>query len=161
MVLHERRSVLGVHWKYWCWSWNSKTLATWCKELTHLKRSWCWERLRPGGEGHNGGWNGWMASLTQWTWVWVNSGSWWWTGRAWRAVVHGVAKSCTWLSDWTELNWWLVLWYSRVLESVLLVQRLRVWSLVRNEDSTSEIKTNTPKWEAKDEPQKMVVTKSG
>ena len=46
----------------------------------HLKRSWCWERLKVGGEGGNRGWDGWMASLTQWTWVWVSSGSWWWTG---------------------------------------------------------------------------------
>ena len=74
-------SVLGVHWKDLCWSWNSNTLATWCKELTHLKRPWCWERLRAGGEGDNRGWDDWMASLTQWTWFWVNSGSWWWTGR--------------------------------------------------------------------------------
>ena len=71
----------GVHWKDWCWSWNSKTLATWCKELIHWKRSWCWERLRAGGEGDDRGWDGCMASLTQWTWVWVDSGSWWWTGR--------------------------------------------------------------------------------
>ena len=63
------------------WSWNSNTLATWCKELTHLKRPWCWERLRAGGEGDNKGWDGWMASPTQWTWVWVDSGSWWWTGK--------------------------------------------------------------------------------
>ena len=42
---------------------------------------WCWERLRTGGEGDNRGWDGWMASQTRWTWVWVNSGSWWWTGR--------------------------------------------------------------------------------
>ena len=47
----ERRSVLGVHWKDWCWSWNSNTLATWCEELNYLKRPWCWERLRAGGEG--------------------------------------------------------------------------------------------------------------
>ena len=46
----------------------------------HLKRSWCWERLKVGGEGGNRGWDGWMASLTQWTWVWISSGSWWWTG---------------------------------------------------------------------------------
>ena len=46
-----RRSVLNVHWKDWCWSWNSNTLATWCEEVTHLKRPWCWERLRAGGEG--------------------------------------------------------------------------------------------------------------
>ena len=51
------------------------TLATWCKELTHRKRPWCWERLRAGGEGDSRGWDGWMASLTQWTWVWVNSRS--------------------------------------------------------------------------------------
>ena len=73
-----RRSVLSVHWKDWCWSWNSNTLATWCEELTHLKRSWCQqERLKAGGEGDDRGWDGWMASLTQWTWVWVDSGSWW------------------------------------------------------------------------------------
>ena len=56
-------------------------LATWCEELTHLKRPWCWERLRAGGEGDNRGWDGWMASQTQWRWIWVNSGSWWLTGR--------------------------------------------------------------------------------
>ena len=71
----QRKSVLGVHWKDWCWSWTSNILATWCKELTHLKRPWCWERLRAGGEGDDKGWDGWMASLTQWTRVWVDSGS--------------------------------------------------------------------------------------
>ena len=60
---------------------KSNTLATWCKELTHLKRPWCWERLRAGGEGDDRGWVDWMASPTQWTWAWVDSGSWWWTGR--------------------------------------------------------------------------------
>ena len=72
------------------------------QELIHWKRPWYWERLKAGGEGDNRGWDGWMASPTQWTWVWASSGSWWWT--AWRAAVHGVAKSWTWLSDWTELN---------------------------------------------------------
>ena len=56
-------------------------MATRCKVQTHLKRPWCWERLKAKGEGDNRGWDGWMASPTQWTWVWVNSGSWWWTGR--------------------------------------------------------------------------------
>ena len=64
-----------------CWSWNSNILATWCEELTHWKRPWCWERLKAGGEGDNRGWDGWMASLTQWTWVWVSSRSWWLTGK--------------------------------------------------------------------------------
>ena len=56
---------------------SSKTLATWCQELTHGKRPWCWERLRAGGEGDDRGWDGWMASLIQWTWVWTNSRRWW------------------------------------------------------------------------------------
>ena len=76
----ERKSVLNIHWKDWCWSWNFNTLATGYKELTHLKRLRCWERLKAGGEGEDRGWDGWMASPTQWTWVWVNSGSWWWQG---------------------------------------------------------------------------------
>ena len=59
----------------------SKTLATWCKELTHWKRLWCWGRLKAGGKGDDGGWDGWMVSLTQWTWVWANSGKWWRTGK--------------------------------------------------------------------------------
>ena len=58
-------------------NWNSHTLATWCEELPYLKRPGCWERLRAGGEGDDRGLNGWMASLAQWTWVWVSSGSWW------------------------------------------------------------------------------------
>ena len=75
-----KKSILNIHWKDWCWSWNSNTLATWCKELTYLKRPWCSERLKAGGEGDDRIWDGWMASWTQWTWVWVNSGSSWWTG---------------------------------------------------------------------------------
>ena len=56
-------------------------LATSCEELTHWKRLWCWEGLGTGGEGDNRGWDGWMASPTRWTWVWVISGSWWWIGK--------------------------------------------------------------------------------
>ena len=73
-----RRSALRFLWKKWCWSWNSSTLATSCDVLTHWKRLWCWDGLGAGGEGADRGWDGWMASLTQWTWVSVNSGSWWW-----------------------------------------------------------------------------------
>ena len=85
-----------------CWSWNSNTLATSCEELTHWKRPWCWEGLGAGGEGDDRGWDGWMASPTRWTWVWVNSGSWWWTGRPGVLRFMGL-QSQAWLSDWTEL----------------------------------------------------------
>ena len=74
-ILKEISQFQSVHWKFWCWSWNFNTLATWCKELTHLKRPWCWERLMVGGEGDNRGWDGWITSLTHWTWAWVNSES--------------------------------------------------------------------------------------
>ena len=93
----------GVYWRDWCWSWNSNTLAAWCKELTHLKRPWCWERLRAEGEGDDRGWYGWMASPTQWTWVWVNSGSWWWTGKPGMLQFMGSQRVG---HNWaTELNW--------------------------------------------------------
>ena len=100
--LSKMKSVLNIHWKDWYW--NSNTLATWCQELSHWKRPWYWERLKAGGEGDNRGWDGWLASPTQWTWVWVNSGSWWWTGRP--SVLQSMgSQSGTWLSNWTELNW--------------------------------------------------------
>ena len=51
------------------------------RTFTHWKRLWCWERLKAGGEGDDRGWGGWMASPTQWIWVCVNSGSWWWTRK--------------------------------------------------------------------------------
>ena len=89
-----------MHWEDWCWSWNSNTLATWCEEMTR-KRPWCWARLRAGGEGDNRGWDGRMASLTQWTWVRVNFGRWWQTGRP------GMLRSTGYKElDMTErLNW--------------------------------------------------------
>ena len=74
-----------------------------CLELTHWKRLWCWEGSGAGGEGDDRGWDGWMASLTRWTWVSVNSGTWCWTGRP-GAAIHGVAKSRTQLSDRTKLK---------------------------------------------------------
>ena len=81
----------------------SSTLATSCKELTHWKRLWCWEGLGTGGEGDDRGWDGCMASLTQWTRVWVNSGSWWWTGRP--GVLRFMGSQRVGHNWATKLNW--------------------------------------------------------
>ena len=90
---------LNTCWKDCCWSWSSSRLATWCKELTHWKRPWCWERLRAGGEGGDRGWDGWITnamdrSLGSLREVVRNR-------EARRAPVHGVLESQTRLSDWT------------------------------------------------------------
>jgi len=78
-------------------------LATWCKELTHWRKPWYWERLKAGGEGDNRGWDGWMVPLTRWTWVWASTGSWWWTGRPGVLQSMGLQRV---RHDWaTELNW--------------------------------------------------------
>ena len=74
-------------------------------KLTYWKRLWCWEGLGAGGKGDDRGWDGWMASSTQWTWVWVNSGSWWWTGRPGCCNSWGRKESdMTERLNWTELN---------------------------------------------------------
>ena len=97
-----KKSVLNIHWKDWCWSWSLKTLATWCKELTHWKRPSCWERLKA-GEGEDRGWEGWMASPTQWTWVWADSRKWWRTGKP--GVLQSMGSQRVG-HDWvTDLNW--------------------------------------------------------
>ena len=88
-----------------CGEWATTILKLKLQYLGHLmrradslKRPWCWERSKAGGEGDNRGWDSWMASPTQWTWVWVNSRSWWWTGRP------GMSSQ-TRQRDWTELNY--------------------------------------------------------
>ena len=95
-----------------CWIFIGRTDAgaetpglwtPWCEELTHLKTPWYGKRLKVGGGGDNRGWDGWIASLTQWTWVWVNSGSRWWTGRP--GVLQSMGSQRVG-HDWaTGLNW--------------------------------------------------------
>ena len=101
-----RKSVLNIHWENWCWSWNSNTLATSCEELTHWKRPWCWKGLGAGGEGDNRGWDGIIDSMDMSLSELRELGM---DREAWHAVIHGVTKSWTWLSNWTELNWYLYL----------------------------------------------------
>ena len=95
------RNSLKNHLREWCWSWNSSTLATSCEELTHWKSLWCWEGLGERGKGDDRGWDSWMASPTRWTWVWVNSGSWWWTRRPGVLRLMGSQRVG---HDWAELN---------------------------------------------------------
>ena len=82
---------------------ETNTLATWCKELTHWERPWGWKLLKAGGEGKDRGWDGWMAPPTQWTWVWVSSRNWWWTGKPGMLRSMGLQRVG---HDWAiELNW--------------------------------------------------------
>ena len=89
-------------------------MAIWCEELTLSKRPWCWERLKAGKEGDGRGWNGWMASPTQWTWVWVYFGS--WDGQG------GLAFCSTWVANiWTQLSNWTELIFLTDIISFLKV----------------------------------------
>ena len=107
-------------------SWQRKTIYLTKPTGSHVENiNWllysptimfCWERLKAGGEGDDRGWGGFMASLTQWTWVWVNSGGWWWTGKPGMLQTMG-SQSRTQLNGWTELNWtdvplWIALFSS-------------------------------------------------
>ena len=120
-----KESVLNIHWKDWCWSWNSNTLATRCEELTYLQRLWCWERLRAGGEVGDRGWDCWMASPTEWTWIWVNSRSWWCTGRP--RVLQSM-RSARVGHDWAD---WLIGYHKPKLEMVSrLFLFVRLWGKI-------------------------------
>ena len=93
------------------------TLSTCCEELTHLKKHWCWEKLRMGREGDDRGWGGWRASPTWWTWVWASSGGWWWTGKP--GVLQSMgSQGQTQLSNWTELNNILSLTLTKIYSSL-------------------------------------------
>ena len=95
----SRKSVLNIHLKGWCWSWNSNNVSTWCEDLTHLKRPWCWKVCRYEKATSEG----WMASPTLWTWVWVGCISWWWTGKP--GVLQSVGSQRVGHNWTTELNY--------------------------------------------------------
>ena len=97
---------------------EAHVLATWCKELTQWKKPWCWERLKAGGEGDDRGWDGWMASPTQWTWVWASSRSWWWTGKPGMLQSMGSQKV---RHDWVTEKKWMKPLESKFFKNHLLV----------------------------------------
>ena len=98
------------------------------RELTHWKRPWCWERLRARG-GHDRRWDGWMVSRTQWTWVWVDSGSWWWTGRPGMLQFMGLQRvGHNWV---TELNW--TLWKGE-FQDMWIIAQFKKRKLLRSEN---------------------------
>ena len=108
------------------------------KELTHWKRLWCWEGLGAGGEGDDRGWDGWMASLTLWTWVLVNSGSWWWTGRPGVLLFMGSQRVG---HDWaTDLIWSETL-LLHVLENqnIFVTHFIEIFALLRWSGTKSAI----------------------
>ena len=93
-----RKSILNIHWKDVYLSCNSDNLTTWCKELTHLKRPWCLERLKAGGEEDDRGSDGWMASLTRGTWVWASSGRWWRSQKP--GILHCIGSQKSDMTEW-------------------------------------------------------------
>ena len=98
-------STLHIKWpKYWSFSFSISPSSEYLGLISfRIDWLWCWEGLRAGGESDDRGWDGWMASWTQWTWVWVNSGRWWWTGRLGVLRFMGSQRVG---HDWeTELNW--------------------------------------------------------
>ena len=117
----EKKSTLSTLWKDWFWS--SNTLATWCEQLTHWKRSWCWDRLKAEGEEADRGWDGWMASPIQWTLTWANSGRWWGTGKPGVPRGHKESDTTWWLNK--NFFWWV--WLKFLFLSLLSFQRPSSW----------------------------------
>ena len=132
-----RKSTLNIHWKDWYKSWSSSNLVTWLEDLTHWKWSGCWQRLRAWGEGGDRGWDGSMASSTQWTWVWANSGSQWRTGKTavlqimgWQRVGHDLVTELQQLLYCSSLQSACSV-FKISLEVNMKKRKLQIWTSIR------------------------------
>ena len=135
------QSALNIHWKDWCWSWSSKTLATWHEELIHWKRPWCWERLRTGGERDDTGRDGWMGSPAQWTWVWASSVSWRWTGKPGLLQSMGLQRvRHHWTTELRDKD--LNIWLKGLINTSIGSDFQEEWQI--NEANSFEIKEALP-----------------
>ena len=110
-----------------------------------FEKTWCWQGLKAEGVGNDRGWDGWMASPTQWTWVWVNSKSWWWTGRPGVLQSLGVTKSQTQLSDWPELNNINTIHQEKLFDSKM--QSFSIIFIVTNIKMGTHFINTTKKWQ--------------
>ena len=132
------------HWKDWCWS--SNTLATWCEDLTHLKRPWCWERLKAGGEGDNRGWDSWMESLTHLDRSLSKLRKIVKDRISWRAATHRVAKSRTWLGNWTttqlkkipEQLFWVGVSILVLMKGLAMKLAMKLWATMQSPRRTGD-----------------------
>ena len=115
--------VLNIHWKDWCWSWiQLQYTGHLMRRTDSFEDTLMLGKIKAGGKGDDREWDGWMASLIQWTWVWVNSGSWWWTGRPGVLQSMGLQR--------VGLNWVSELNRTVLLNNFLNLEIIWVWILL-------------------------------
>ena len=109
------------------------------RRANSLKRPWCWERLKEGGEGDNRGLDGWMASPTQRTWVWASFGSWWWTGKP--GMLQSMGSQWVGHNQETELNWTKPM--VQRLKHLPTMRETGVWSLHQEDPLEKDMATHS------------------
>ena len=115
---------------YWATKYTSggQSIATWFEVLIHWKRPWCRAKFKAGGEGDDRGWDGWMASLTHWTWVWASSGSWWWTWRPGVLQSMGLQRvGHDWVAELNGTELYIIYFYynkSKIIYKKMLIRQI-------------------------------------
>ena len=143
----SRKSVLNIHWKAWCWSWNPQYFGHLTHRTDSFEKTLMLGKIEGRRRKDDRRWDGWMASTTRWTWVWASSRSWWWTGRpgvllpiGWQRVRHNWVteltdlekkkKKCSWDCTWfTEPKYYMT--YNKIFANP--------WTRLTTACSTQEI----------------------